>query len=113
MHESEQNIKRQTVHVRYFLRISRTTRTLYSSFSVFSYLLDCQLLAMGNTKWTTSDEERYLEINVPQYHAAQQAKKVSQWLLSFFLQWFLKFPDYSNGKNTANHNLVKKVSALH
>lgn len=66
---------------------------------------------MGNAKWTTPEEERFLESNVAQYEAAQEAKKVSQWLLSFFLRWFIRFEQYSDGTNTIGHNEVKKVSA--
>ncbi len=65
---------------------------------------------MGNIKWTTPEEERFLENNVEQYHAAQEGKRVSQWLMSFFLRWFTKFAMYSDGRNMTDHNVVKKVS---
>ncbi len=64
---------------------------------------------MGNKKWTTPEEEMFLEHNVPQYEAAQEAKRVYQWLIDFFLRWFLKFQQYSDGRNTIDSKTVKKV----
>ncbi len=63
-------------------------------------------------KWTTPEEEVFLENNVAQYEAAQKSKQVCQWLISFFLLWFLKFPEYSDGRKSIDRINVKKVSAL-
>lgn len=68
---------------------------------------------MGNTKWTTPAEEKFLLANVPQYEAAQAAKKVHQYLLSFDLRWLMKFAEYSDGRNTTPAEVLKKVSSPH
>ncbi len=63
-------------------------------------------------KWMTQEEEVFLQNNVAQYEAMQQAEQVCQWLISFFLRWFLKFPEYSDGRKSVDRIDVKKVSAL-
>lgn len=74
---------------------------------------------MGNIKWTTTDEEKFLVDHIPLYEAAQaeplpkgklQKHPVTNFLDKFFLQWYLKFEDYSNGKNMTSKEDNKKVS---
>ncbi len=59
---------------------------------------------------TTPEEKTFLSQNISQFEAAQEGKKTQKWLLAFYLRWFQKFPDYSNGRIDVDNETVKKVS---
>ncbi|KLO04518.1 hypothetical protein SCHPADRAFT_947638 [Schizopora paradoxa] len=72
---------------------------------------------MGNVKWSTRDEEKFLLNNVGGYEAAQAKPKptsklekppLAKFLDDFFLRWYLQFPDYSNGRNMTSKEANKK-----
>ncbi len=65
---------------------------------------------MTGSTWTTKEEKAYLELNLPQYEAAQAVKKTALWCEEFEDKFIAKFPAYTNGTNDTPLGLVRKVS---
>ncbi len=65
---------------------------------------------MGGNTWTTKEERAYLELNVPQYEAAQAQRRTALWFDQFSTLFLTKFQAYSNGTNNTPLATVRKVS---
>lgn len=65
---------------------------------------------MAGSSWTTPEEKAYLVLNLPQYEAAQAAKKTALWCEEFEDKFISKFEAYTNGTNDTPLGLVRKVS---